>query len=615
MSSHSSAGAPRLSRRVAVIGAGAAGLVAARELRSEGHDVTVLEQSPYVGGVWRYDPRTEAEDLLGVNPDRCRVHGSMYEKLRTNLPRELMSFLDFPFDSAFLGPNYSSDPRRFCGHAEVLGYLDAFADRFELRPLVRTHTRVLSVETAAEAAQAEAGAQPTPAAAELGAAAEAGPGWVVTSQRLAGHGPETGGAQSHGQGAVGGSGGAAEASAVSAGNSAAGAGQGQSAASAAPAAVDRELYDAVVVCNGHYSEPRLPYVRGMSRDVGGRSDGAFPGQQLHSHNYRSAGEWRGKVVLVVGASNSGEDISRELSAGGAARVLLSAWSWKNDAWGADAAPYGPGGNIYRFPMVSELHTDGSATFADGRVEGPIDAVIYCTGYRYSFPFLRGAAAAAARVEDNCVGPLWLHMLPPDPRLAPGLSFVGLPWKVVPFPQFQLQSKLIARLLSGRVQLPSREQMDADIAAHFEAMQTQGLPMRYVHMQGQQQFTYNDLLVRLCGPDVAPLPRWRAELNRIIGAYKRERPEDYRDVNLATTSPDAAAALAAAAEDVAKQVELITGHRSGRLCASGEHVGVEATFGASPGTVSPGRSYLPRSLPAKKTSHHLQAGHLAQLGRY
>lgn len=54
-----------------------------------------------------------------------------------------------------------------------------------------------------------------------------------------------------------------------------------------------------------------------------------------------------QVVLVVGASNSGEDISREASAGGAARVLLSARSWKNEAWGADAAPYGPGGNIYR----------------------------------------------------------------------------------------------------------------------------------------------------------------------------------------------------------------------------------------------------------------------------
>ncbi len=39
-------------------------------------------------------------------------------------------------------------------------------------------------------------------------------------------------------------------------------------------------------------------------------------------------------------------------------------------------------------------------------------------------------------------PLYKHMFPP--ALAPSLSFVGLPWKIVPFPQMELQAKLIAR---------------------------------------------------------------------------------------------------------------------------------------------------------------------------
>ena len=41
------------------------------------------------------------------------VHSSMYKNLRTNLPREVMSYTDFPFTQTWL------DPRRFCSHQEV----------------------------------------------------------------------------------------------------------------------------------------------------------------------------------------------------------------------------------------------------------------------------------------------------------------------------------------------------------------------------------------------------------------------------------------------------------------------------------------------------------------
>ncbi|PNH03044.1 Flavin-containing monooxygenase FMO GS-OX-like 4, partial [Tetrabaena socialis] len=281
----------------------------------------------------------------------------------------------------------------------------------------------------------------------------------------------------------------------------------------------------------------------------------------------------GDVVLVVGASNSGEDISRELSAAGAERVLLSARSWQAAGWAEEEAPYGPGGNIHRYPMVSELHADGSASFEGGRrYEGRIDTVIYCTGYSYSFPFLRGAAAAAAAVDDNRVGRLWLDILPlpaPEqtqaeqqaaagqqggaspgsapPLLAPGLSFLGLPWKVVPFPQFELQSKLVARLLSGRASLGPLERMQADVEARTALLRERGLPTRYAHMQNLEQFAYNQALAALCGPDVAPSPAWREQLYRATSALKRARPDDYRDSDLAMYGGEAAAAALAEAE--------------------------------------------------------------------
>lgn len=95
------------------MGGGATGLAAAKELLAAGHAATVYEASDEVGGIWAYRDATDDHPLgLGARTQRA----SMYAGLRTNLPREVMGFLDWPFDAQFPG---SQDPRRFCGHAEV----------------------------------------------------------------------------------------------------------------------------------------------------------------------------------------------------------------------------------------------------------------------------------------------------------------------------------------------------------------------------------------------------------------------------------------------------------------------------------------------------------------
>lgn len=39
------------------------------------------------------------------------------------------------------------------------------------------------------------------------------------------------------------------------------------------------IYDAIMVCNGHYFKPRIPQFDGMD---------SFVGEMLHSHNFRTA---------------------------------------------------------------------------------------------------------------------------------------------------------------------------------------------------------------------------------------------------------------------------------------------------------------------------------------
>jgi trimethylamine monooxygenase len=54
-----------------------------------------------------------------------------------------------------------------------------------------------------------------------------------------------------------------------------------------------DTFDWVVVATGHFSTPNVPYFPGIE---------TFPGRVLHAHDFRSANEFTGKDVLIVGAS-------------------------------------------------------------------------------------------------------------------------------------------------------------------------------------------------------------------------------------------------------------------------------------------------------------------------
>lgn len=126
--------------RVAIIGAGAAGLASAREFSARGHEVTVFEQGEQAGGIWAYQAEVE-DDLLGLAPTE-KVYSSLYDNLRTNLPSDVMAFKGFPFDSRGGG---NDDWPRYPHHSCVKLYLDRFIEHFKLGPMIRLGQKVSSV--------------------------------------------------------------------------------------------------------------------------------------------------------------------------------------------------------------------------------------------------------------------------------------------------------------------------------------------------------------------------------------------------------------------------------------------------------------------------------------
>ena len=102
-------------------------------------------------------------------------------------------------------------------------------------------------------------------------------------------------------------------------------------------------------------------------------------------------------------------------------------------------------------LVALIPHERAAKFEDGSVERNIDAIILCTGYAYSFPFL----APAIRSQGISALPLYQYIFHTQ---YPTLAFVELPERIVPFPLAECQAAVIARVWSGRLDLPSLQKM-------------------------------------------------------------------------------------------------------------------------------------------------------------
>ena len=107
-------------KTIAVIGAGACGICAARVMKQSGFAVTVYEIGSQVGGMWWH------ENDNGLS--------SAYRTLHINTSRNVTRFPDLDFES---------DVQPFPDHRDMHRYLRRYADHFDVTGLIRFNTCLL----------------------------------------------------------------------------------------------------------------------------------------------------------------------------------------------------------------------------------------------------------------------------------------------------------------------------------------------------------------------------------------------------------------------------------------------------------------------------------------
>jgi trimethylamine monooxygenase len=201
-----------------------------------------------------------------------------------------------------------------------------------------------------------------------------------------------------------------------------------------------EAFDQVVVASGHFSTPNIPYFEGLE---------AFPGRVMHAHDFRSANEFTGKRMLLVGSSYSAEDIGTQCHKYGAKSVTFS---YRTRPMGFDW----PEGFAER-PLLQRV-VGKTAHFKDGS-SAEVDAIVLCTGYQHHFPFLPDSLRLKTA---NRLYPLNLYkgiFWQANPRLI----YLGMQDQYYTFNMFDAQAWYARDVILGRITPPDAEGRAADIA--------------------------------------------------------------------------------------------------------------------------------------------------------
>ncbi|MEV5576050.1 NAD(P)-binding domain-containing protein [Spirillospora sp. NPDC052269] len=402
--------------RVAVVGAGAAGLAAAKALLDGGLAVTVLERSDRPGGLWVQD------EPGGTSP--------AYDSLHLNTSKGRTEFADFPMPKRW--PDYPSA-------SLIAGYLAEYADRFGVTGRIRFGTTVTAVRRTGPAWEVDSQDETGTKTEEYDAVVVAnGHNWDPKWPSPAYPGTFDG-IQMHAHDYRNPD--------VFAGKRVLVVGMGNS---AMDIAVDASyVSEGPVSLSARHGAHIVPkYLFGRPSDATGGALAVLP--------------WRIRqkiaqtmLRLAVGTP---ESYGLPRPAGGL---------FQNHPTISDTILHRlTHGEVVPRPGIERLD-GGKVVFTDGAAED-VDVIVWATGYRVTIPFLDRDWTG----DDPEALPLYQRVFH---LKEPTLAFVGLMQSTgAALPVVEAQAKLAAAYLSGRYALPSRAEQRAAVGrAHAAAVQRWG----------------------------------------------------------------------------------------------------------------------------------------------
>ncbi|CAB9522002.1 Flavin-containing monooxygenase FMO GS-OX-like [Seminavis robusta] len=274
--------------------------------------------------------------------------------------------------------------------------------------------------------------------------------------------------------------------------------------------------DHVIVATGHFSTPNMPYFQGMDTFDG-------KGRILHSHDFRNAADFKDLHVLIVGASYSAEDIGSQCYKYGAKSVTASyrtrpmGFKWPK--------------NWETKPLVTKVQ--GTTVHFKDASSKDVDAIILCTGYQHSFPFLDEP------IKLQGENKIWLPQLYQGVAFEnnPRIHYLGMHQQYFSLTLFDAQAWWSRDVILGKIQIPNTIQERKEHSAKWtQRHDTLITDKDKVWFQGDyiksliQQTDYPDLDVEAVNKIFV---EWEHHKHQDIMGYRNNA---YRSVVTNTLSP-------------------------------------------------------------------------------